>query len=76
MRLIFKKYDSEFNPVVAGVGVLALVGGVYGMALCRDILERPIALAIALLPALTAIICGLIVFREIQEYERGPDSVC
>ena len=69
MRLIFKKYDSEFNPVVAGVGVLALVGGIYGMALCRDVIEHPIALPIALLPALAAVIGGLIVFREIQLFK-------
>jgi hypothetical protein len=30
MRLIWKKYDTEFNPTVTVVGAALLVGGVYG----------------------------------------------
>ncbi len=33
MGLLWKKYDSEFNPTVTVVGAACLVGGVYGLAL-------------------------------------------
>jgi len=69
MRLIFKKYDSAFNPVVTMVGVLFLAGGVYGMALCRHVLRHPVVLVVAALPTLVAVMGALILVREIQLFK-------
>jgi len=66
MRLIFKKWDSVFNPVVTVVGVFFLGGGLYGMALFRHVLQHPIVLVVAALPTLVAAIGALILVREIQ----------
>ena len=65
MRLIFKNWDSAFNPVVTAVGVLFLAGGLYGMVPFRHILQHPIVLVLAAVPTLAAVIGALIVVREI-----------
>ena len=44
MRLIWKKFDSGFDPVVTMVGVGFVLGGAYGMALLRHALQHPIVL--------------------------------
>jgi hypothetical protein len=66
MRLIFKEWDSAFNPVVAVVGVLFLAGGLFGMVLWRHVLRHPVVLVVALLPTLLAAMGVLIVVREVQ----------
>lgn len=69
MRLIFKGWDSEFNPVVTGVGALFLVCGLYGMALWRHVLQHPVVLLVAALPTIVAVMGGLILVREIQLFK-------
>lgn len=70
MRLIFKKWDSAFNPIVTAVGVLFLAAGVYGMALFRHVLQHPIVLIVAAIPGLFAVMGVLILIREVQLF-RG-----
>jgi len=70
MRLIFKDWDSAFNPVVTRVGVFFLGGGLYGMALFRHAFQHPIVLVVAAIPALFAVMGVLIVVREVQLF-RG-----
>lgn len=70
MRLIFKEWDSAFNPVVTAVGVLFLAGGVYGMALFRHVLHHPIVFIIAAIPGLFAVMGVLILIRQVQLF-RG-----
>jgi len=52
MRLIWKKYDTKFDPVVTLVGLGLLVVGAYGIALLRHALRHPIVWFIAVLPLL------------------------
>ena len=66
MRLIFKNWNSAFNPVVTAVGMLFLFGGLYGMVPFRHILQHPIMLVLAAVPTLLAAIGALILVREIQ----------
>jgi len=66
MRLIFKNWDSAFNPVVTALGALFLAGGLYGMMPFRHILQHPIVLVLAAVPTLAAVIGALIIVREIQ----------
>jgi hypothetical protein len=70
MRLIWKKYDSAFDPVLTVVGVVFLFVGAYGMALFRHALRHPIVLLVAVLPALFAVMGALIVVREIQLFRQ------
>jgi len=66
MRLIFKKFDSTFNPVVTVVGIGSALGGLYGIALLRHALQHPIALIFAAIPALAVVMGVVTVVREIQ----------
>jgi hypothetical protein len=70
MRLIWRKYDSAFDPVLTLVGVGFAVGGLYGLALLRHALQHSILLIVAALPALRAVMGVLIVVREVQLF-RG-----
>ncbi len=70
MRLIWKKFDSAFDPVVTIVGVGFVVGGAYGMALLRHALQHPIVLVVAAIPTLLAVMGVLIVFREVQLFRE------
>lgn len=70
MRLIWKKFDSTFDPVMTLVGILFALGGLYGLAIVRHALEHPIVLIPAAIPALLAVMGILIVIREIQLF-RG-----
>jgi hypothetical protein len=70
MRLIFKEWDSAFNPVVTAVGAGFLAAGVYGMALFRHVLQHPIVLIVAAIPALFAVMGVLVLIREVQLF-RG-----
>jgi uncharacterized protein (DUF983 family) len=70
MRLIFKQWDSAFNPVVTVVGVLFLAVGLYGLALWRHVLLHPVVLLVAALPTLVAVVGALILVREIQLFKH------
>ena len=66
MRLIWKKYDSEFNPVVTLVGLGSLLGGVYGVALLSHALRHPLVWIVAAIPVLTGVIGIVTLVREYQ----------
>lgn len=66
MRLIWKKYDSEFNPTVAVIGAACLVGGVYGLAVIALALRNPVVWFFATIP-LVAVFLGVITL--IREYQ-------
>jgi len=70
MRLIFKKYDSKFDPVVTVVGVVFVLGGIYGMALLRHAFRYLIVLIVAALTTLAAVMGVLIVIREVQLFRE------
>jgi hypothetical protein len=59
MRLIWKKFDSAFNPVLTLVGVGFALGGLYGLALLRHAFQHPIVLIVAAIPALSAVMAFL-----------------
>lgn len=66
MRLIWKKFDSVFDPILTVVGVGFALGGMYGLALMRHAFQHPIVLIVAAIPALAAVMGVLIVIREVQ----------
>jgi predicted cation transporter len=66
MRLIWKKFDSTFDPVLTLVGIGFALGGLYGIALLRHALRHPIVLIVAVIPALLGVMGVLIVVREVQ----------
>ncbi len=70
MRLIWKKFDSAFDPVVTIVGMGFVLGGVYGMALLRHALQHPIVLLVAVIPCLLTVMGVLIVAREVQLFRE------
>jgi len=71
MRLLLKKWDSEFNPVVALVGLGWLVGGVYGLCLLRHAFRHPIVLVLAAIPAVCGLMGGVVLVREYQLWSKG-----
>lgn len=66
MRLIFKKYDSEFNPVVTVVGLFSFFGGVYGVGLLSHALRDPLIWVFVAIPFLMAVMGVLTLVREYQ----------
>ncbi len=69
MRLIWKKYDGTFDPIVAGVGVGFLLGGLYGVSLLvSTVLRHTIAIIVVAIPAVMAVAGALIIVREVQLY--------
>jgi hypothetical protein len=66
MRLIWKKFDSTFDPVLTLVGVIFALGGIYGLGLLRHAFRHPIVLIVAAIPALLAVMGVFIVVREVQ----------
>ena len=64
MRLIWKKYDSKFDPIVTLVGVGFLVGGVYGLALLGHALRKPIVWVLAAIPLVCAAMGVVTLVRE------------
>jgi phosphate/sulfate permease len=66
MRLIWKKFDSKFDPVVTVVGIGLALGGLYGIALLRHAFQHPIVLILAAIPALAGVMGILVVVREFQ----------
>ena len=69
MRLIWKKFDSGFDPVLTVVGIGFTVAGLYGIALLHHALHHPILLIVAAIPLLLGVMGGLIVVREIQLFK-------
>lgn len=70
MRLIWKKYDSKFDPIVTLVGLGFVVGGIYGIAILSPALRRPISWVIATLPFLAAVMGILTLVREYQLWKQ------
>ena len=66
MRLIWKKYDSEFNPIVMVVGAACLVGGVYGLTLIAHAISKPIVWVFAAVPLIAALIGVITLVRQYQ----------
>ena len=71
MRLLWKKWDSEFNLVVALVGLGWLLGGVYGLGLLRHSFRHPIVLVVAAIPAVCALMGAVVLVREYQLWSKG-----
>ncbi len=74
MRLLWKEWDSAFNPVVALVGLAWLLGGVYGLGLMRHALRHPLVLVIAAIPAVLALMGGIVLVRQFQLWSKGRNS--
>jgi protein-S-isoprenylcysteine O-methyltransferase Ste14 len=73
MRLIWKEFDSEFDPIVTAVGVVFLSAGVFGVALLRHALRHPIVLVVAVIPLLMGAMGSIILVREYQLWKmRSP----
>jgi hypothetical protein len=70
MRLIWKKYDSAFDPVVTLVGLGFFVGGVYVVALLGHALRDPIVWVLAAIPFLTAVMGFITLVREYQLWKK------
>ena len=67
MRLIWKKYDSKFDPVVALVGLGAFAAGVHGTALLGPAaLRHPVVCILAAIPLLLGVIGLVVLIREYQ----------
>jgi hypothetical protein len=66
MRLIWKEFDSEFDPILTIVGLGFLSVGVFGVALLRHALRHPIVLVVASLPLLVGAMGAVILVREYQ----------
>jgi len=64
MRLIWKKYDSEFNPIVMVVGAGCLVGGVSVLALIAHALANPVVWVFAAVPLIVALVGVITLVRE------------
>lgn len=70
MRLIWKKYDSKFDPIVTLVGLGFVGGGIYGIAILSPALRRPLSWVIATLPFLAAVMGILTLAREYQLWKQ------
>ena len=66
MRLIWKKYDSKFDPIVTLVGAGFFVAGVYGLALIGHALRNPVAWVLAAIPLVCAVMGVVTLVREYQ----------
>jgi hypothetical protein len=66
MRLIWKKYDSEFDPIVASVGAGFFGCGVYGLALFGHALRNPRVWVLAAIPLVMAVVGVITLVREYQ----------
>jgi predicted cation transporter len=69
MRLIWKKHDSTFDPILTIVGIGFTLAGLYGIALLRHAFRHPIVLIVAGIPLLLAVMGVLIIVREVQLFK-------
>ena len=74
MRLIWKKYDSEFNPILMVVGAAFLVGGVSVLAQIAHALGDPVVWVFAAVPLIAALIGVITLVREYQLWK--PRELC
>ncbi len=73
MRLIWKKYDSQFDAIVTLVGVGFLTGGVYGLTLFGRALRNPVVWVLAAIPLVMAVMGVVTLVREYQLWKmRQP----
>jgi hypothetical protein len=66
MRLIWKKYDSEFNASVTVIGAGFLVGGIYGLAHIIHALANPVVWVFAAIPLIVILLGAVTLLREYQ----------
>ena len=66
MRLIWKKYDSKFDPVVTVVGMMLLIVGLYGLALLSSALRHPLLWVVGAIPLSFSVIGVVKLVREFQ----------
>lgn len=78
MRLIWKKNDSQFDPILALVGLGFLGGSAYGIALIGHALRPGIVLLLAAVPLAMGAAGFVILVREYQLWKirssRGNDQ--
>jgi hypothetical protein len=70
MRLIWKKYDSAFDPVVALVGLGYFVGGAYVLIVMRHALGRWLPWLLAPIPAAFMMMGIVVIVREWQLWSK------
>ncbi len=70
MRLIWKKYDSTFDPIVTAVGLMLVLVGGYMFVLLARFLRNPVIWALAAVPLLAAIMGAITVIREYQLWKQ------
>ena len=70
MRLLWKQWDSEFNPIVALVGLGWLLGGLYGLGLLLHSFRHPIVLVVAAIPAVLAVMGVVVLVRQYQLWSK------
>jgi hypothetical protein len=66
MRLIWKEYDSKFDPVVTLVGLGLFLGGGSGVALLSHAVRHPLAWIVAAIPLLAGVMGAVTLVREYQ----------
>lgn len=74
MRLLWKKYDSKFDPLVAIVGLGMLIAGVWGVPLMNRALRNPVLWVVAAIPLLAGIIGAVTLVRECQLWKARSDE--
>jgi hypothetical protein len=70
MRLIWKKYDSEFDPIVTVVGLGFFLGGGYAFLVLAHALRYPIVWALAAVPLLMAVMGVITLIREYELWKQ------
>ena len=75
MRLIWKKYDSQFDPILTLVGLGFLGGGAYGVALIGRALRHGIVWLLAGIPLAMGVAGFVILLREYQLWKIRSSRV-
>ena len=70
MRLIWKRYDSEFDPIVTAVGLTLLFVGGYMFVLLVRFLRNPVIWVLAAVPLLASTMGAITVIREYQLWKQ------